>query len=70
LGESQSQGARIPPSRLNPPDAPKTLQPSLMFPDRLSEVRQAIEDSDIISVVLPNIISVVLPNIDDLARRD
>jgi len=35
LGEPQPQGAGVPAPRLNPPHAPKTLQSSLMFPDRL-----------------------------------
>ena len=35
LGEPQSQGARVLAPRFNPPHAPKTLQSSMMFPDRL-----------------------------------
>src|SRR6266704_1538877 len=35
LGESQSQGPRVLATRFNPPHAPKALQPSMIFPDRL-----------------------------------
>src|SRR5882762_6948507 len=37
LGEPQSQRPRVLAPCLNPPHAPKTLQSSLMFPDRLLE---------------------------------
>jgi hypothetical protein len=35
LGMPQSQGARLPPPRLHPPHAPKTMQSLMMFSDRL-----------------------------------
>ena len=35
LGKSKSQGARIPASRIDQTDAPKAMQSSVMFPDRL-----------------------------------
>jgi hypothetical protein len=35
LGKSQSKGARVSASRINPAHAPKAMQSSMMFPDRL-----------------------------------
>jgi len=35
LGEPQPQGPRLPQTRLHPPHAAKTLQPFMIFPDRL-----------------------------------
>src|SRR6266568_5249342 len=35
LGKSQPQGACLPAPGINPPDVAKTMQPCMMFPDRL-----------------------------------
>lgn len=35
LGKPQPQGSRLPQARLHPPHAEKTLQPLMIFPDRL-----------------------------------
>ena len=37
LGMPQPQGARLPPPRLHPPHAAKTMQSHMMFPDKLLE---------------------------------
>src|SRR5208283_1931641 len=49
LGMPQPQGARLPPPRLHPPHAAKTMQPHMKLPDRLLELSRIAlgEDAEI-----------------------